>query len=1324
MVTIEYKYDVFLSWTGKDRAIKNRVRAILEENNLACYDSDRDCKGDFVSDFCDALRHSKVYLMILTDNVFNDPNLSGKGSFSEVKTEVSLAKQMEALGYLNFIILNFSEKITTRNIFFNSDVLQFYYDRTRGYSFINAQLPDETQEEVILEEQTEQAIVSKAVQFAEARNAGKPLPPIKPEYGVIKEDCTLFYNVCGREEEIKKIKDAYNNGAQIVVLCGIGGIGKTTIAKAAIASGDLKLQFLQTAVIDDDPNNPNRNIIGDIIAAIKFDDESLNKLDSNAKMAKKIELLKKLPEYAVILLDNFNDITMDALYALLKEFKCRFLITTRNLTDKKGLPISNKIVTINITLPGKEAPDIIGLNIPTLSFEEAVKFMRQESERQLSEEDVKLWYDLANGHTLTLMLIARTLASNNLTTEQLFGKIGGGAELMTSYTDNQNTLHTNSIENIMCELFRVSEIEKSDIRRRILCNLALVSDGIPEEKLKELDENGNEINRLVKAGWAEYSGDIGSRKVYLHGMLANFVVKPKLKPTSESAKLAIDYLCELADNYKGLTYGNAKSMVTQIYGALLLLAKNEGKLNEQLWERYRILSVDCLVYADITKQCEKLEKYVNDSGIKSFALVAYANEHPGDYAEIDTLITEILQKDNYNYKEVLYILSVYGEYLSTDDKARGMIAEKLLEIADVIIKRQDGMSLLVLYVQCLLYGNDKPIRKKIKAYLKKKLKEGRITGYELYLQFMLPFNGNDLKNGSRIFNDSIQAISSDNKGGQIKILFKYLKKVVNGYRTMNFLTNHNNMIEEDCAFEAIGAIFINLINFYSSSVFKISNIDAENDLADINEILVAAYGMYKDLNDAGLTGISANKAMEQLMGMLSMIMNKSGAVLQLPSITYKGRGEEYTIEEINNLKFQTMINLELQSGAESEFRQKANALIEIAKNACPEEAGADGRPVKNIYNIKMAEAYYNAARLMQKNGYLTGASECYFNAIVILCKIAPKSNLFYNSCIGFFLCSNQVYQDKARNLYKCTYNKRIDKVYALAKEHMQEYSSKLLSIICEYVKCKSVSWSRDISTEECFAHMQEALDILKKAVKDIKLYNFADADKTLCNAISECLYRMLQEVLITDFDNLSEAGKILECDKVKEIRRELLELIYILAKQAKRKNRAYLHSLYSENDARIEMSEILSGDKKASEGTYELLRNTVKEKCKIFSYNSALHFLGHLFDFAGNSDDVKQFCSYFFKKGKYFEKASQTVEEGMVILIDLHKGNLNDLTEKDLFLEYSSFVCARASAKAKKIGNQIKKEVLAEANIRGYNANKFMLAVLQKCTAYIKKLYG
>ena len=27
MGTIEYKYDVFLSWTGKDRAIKNRVRA-------------------------------------------------------------------------------------------------------------------------------------------------------------------------------------------------------------------------------------------------------------------------------------------------------------------------------------------------------------------------------------------------------------------------------------------------------------------------------------------------------------------------------------------------------------------------------------------------------------------------------------------------------------------------------------------------------------------------------------------------------------------------------------------------------------------------------------------------------------------------------------------------------------------------------------------------------------------------------------------------------------------------------------------------------------------------------------------------------------------------------------------------------------------------------------------------------------------------------------------------------------------------------------------------------------------------------------------------
>ena len=76
----DYLYDVFLSFTGADRDLKNAVRLHLEGQGLRCYDSDLYCKGQFRADFCEALDRSRVYLMLLTDNLRNDPTVSGHGT--------------------------------------------------------------------------------------------------------------------------------------------------------------------------------------------------------------------------------------------------------------------------------------------------------------------------------------------------------------------------------------------------------------------------------------------------------------------------------------------------------------------------------------------------------------------------------------------------------------------------------------------------------------------------------------------------------------------------------------------------------------------------------------------------------------------------------------------------------------------------------------------------------------------------------------------------------------------------------------------------------------------------------------------------------------------------------------------------------------------------------------------------------------------------------------------------------------------------------------------------------------------------------------------
>ena len=60
--------DVFISWTGKDRQLKNRIAEYLRENNLTVLESDRDCVADFRLWSCTAVSKCTVFLLIYTEN--------------------------------------------------------------------------------------------------------------------------------------------------------------------------------------------------------------------------------------------------------------------------------------------------------------------------------------------------------------------------------------------------------------------------------------------------------------------------------------------------------------------------------------------------------------------------------------------------------------------------------------------------------------------------------------------------------------------------------------------------------------------------------------------------------------------------------------------------------------------------------------------------------------------------------------------------------------------------------------------------------------------------------------------------------------------------------------------------------------------------------------------------------------------------------------------------------------------------------------------------------------------------------------------------------
>ena len=60
--------DVFISWTGKDKAIKDAVKAHLEDKGLACTDSQIDCAGNYFEWSKQAATASHIAVLILTEN--------------------------------------------------------------------------------------------------------------------------------------------------------------------------------------------------------------------------------------------------------------------------------------------------------------------------------------------------------------------------------------------------------------------------------------------------------------------------------------------------------------------------------------------------------------------------------------------------------------------------------------------------------------------------------------------------------------------------------------------------------------------------------------------------------------------------------------------------------------------------------------------------------------------------------------------------------------------------------------------------------------------------------------------------------------------------------------------------------------------------------------------------------------------------------------------------------------------------------------------------------------------------------------------------------
>lgn len=317
----------------------------------------------------------------------------------------------------------------------------------------------------------------------------------------------------GRKDEVNEIAEILENN-QVVFLSGIGGIGKTEIAKYYANAYRAQYHSITFGIYEHSLVSFICNEIA--VNKIMQGDEE----DDTVYCRRKINVLKSiLTEKDLIIVDNF-DVDMDENLELLLECPCKFIFTTR----KDFRDCNFKQINIGKIADRK---DILKL---FYSYNEK----EYDVDEQKSVEDL---IEFVDHHTMMVELIAKYL--NNAEISPIY--------LMERFYEKEGITNTDQInvrqrkdkkilfESINRHLFVLFDIlQFNETEKEIMSSLSLLA-GIRIKKdffcrLCNMKDIESKVEHLIKNGWIEQTD-----KISLHQIIQD-IIYTKLKPDADSCK--------------------------------------------------------------------------------------------------------------------------------------------------------------------------------------------------------------------------------------------------------------------------------------------------------------------------------------------------------------------------------------------------------------------------------------------------------------------------------------------------------------------------------------------------------------------------------------------------------------------------------------------------------------------------------------------------------------------------------------------------------------------------------------------------------------------
>lgn len=374
----------------------------------------------------------------------------------------------------------------------------------------------------------------------------------------------------GRDDVLAEINEKFSSGERLLFLYGIGGIGKTQIAKQYAKQYKDNYDVIIYATYDGSLRNL---IIADSPFCIepemaRFTLSDNTKEDDGAFFARKLEKIKKLSNSrTLIIIDNF-DVDDDCDLEELMDGRYHLLITTRHDYSRyfptvKIEPISSDEALRNIFFKNYDGFDV-----------------------EEDDEDLPELFTLINRHTYTIELLAQHMENSGQTVREMIDALK--KEGITSLNEKVSGSEMNTriaYENLL-KMFRMFAL--SDEEKQVLMYLSLMPlEGINLKDFRNWAELSS--NQVIKSLEGKSWIVRNTEGIALHPIICE-VVKHELPVNAQNCGGFIDRFAETItdtsawhmkktekDRYAGITRC-VLSRFPEITPATLMLYRNAESL--------------------------------------------------------------------------------------------------------------------------------------------------------------------------------------------------------------------------------------------------------------------------------------------------------------------------------------------------------------------------------------------------------------------------------------------------------------------------------------------------------------------------------------------------------------------------------------------------------------------------------------------------------------------------------------------------------------------------------------------------------------------------